>query len=102
MLSENVCSFSLCVSLISIHLIHSYYYNQLWGRREQCDEFHLSVMHYINDTWLMSIRMVKAARRVGIDISNIDVEAPGNLFGTTETVGEAWEDVSKAGDGFNY
>ena len=44
----------------------------------------------------------QSARRVGIDISNIDVEAPGNLFGTTETVGEAWEDVSKAGDGFNY
>ena len=64
----------------------------------------LSVMTYINDAWLASNRMVKAARRVGVDDSSLDMEVGiwKNISTDTESVGigEAWEDDSKAGDGF--
>ena len=66
----------------------------------------LSVMTYINDSWLASNRMVKAARRVGVgmDDSSLDAEVGiwKNIGTDTEGVGigEAWEDDSKAGDGF--
>ena len=55
-------------------------------------------MTYINDTWLMSHRMVKAPRRVGGEMSdfNLDTEVRWN----NENVGEAWEDASKAWGGF--
>ena len=67
------------------------------------DDVHdLSVMHYINFTWLMSNRMVKATRPVGIDISNLDVEAGNWKNIHNEYVGEAWEDDSKAGDGYRF
>lgn len=50
----------------------------------------------------MSNRMVKAARRegVGIDDSDLDLEDSWTNIDSSERFGEAWEDVSKAGDGF--
>ena len=63
----------------------------------------LSVMTYINVSWLASNRMVKAARR-GMDDPSLDTEVGlWKHIGTDSEsvgVGEAWEDDAKAGDGF--